>query len=93
MQALQRSGLQHQAIQGIIAGVQKRGPQQQIFWRITAHRELRGEKELGAGRMRRARGGGNLLGIAPEVTHSEIELGHLQVQGHGLIGFEREKRW
>ena len=46
---------------------------------------------MGAGRVRGLGRSRDLIDIAPEIAHGEIELGHLDVQGHDWVGVERRK--
>ncbi len=71
-------------VQGIITGVQKTGAQVEVFGRVAADREFGREQDLGALGVRSVRGIDDLAGIARRVAHHQIELGHTNVERHGI---------
>jgi hypothetical protein len=78
MQVFQVGQGRDDAFQGIIAGLDERGTQKQIFCGIATNRQLRRQQQANAALITSARSVDDFLGIARHVAHHIIELGHAE---------------
>jgi hypothetical protein len=68
--------------QGIIAGLDERGAQKQVFGRIATNRQFGGEQQTHTPLVGAAGRVNDFLGIARHVTHHKIELGNADKKCH-----------
>ena len=64
----------NQALEYLVAGVEKIIPQQQIFRRITGQSQFSGQQQAGTRRFCATRGIADFCGIAVEVANRDIQL-------------------
>ncbi len=78
-----RRGGRHR-LEGIITGVDERGPQVQVFGGVAADGEFGREQQPHPTRVRGRGGLDDAAGIACHVAHHEVELGNRYGKRHGI---------
>ena len=82
MQAFQPGQFAGHLIDGIIAGLDKRGPEEQVFCGVAANGQFRGQQQAGARLVSLAGSSDDEAGIAGHVTNAIIQLGNANFERH-----------